>query len=96
MALTREDITHIAKLARLDVAEDEAEMFRNQLSSILEFVDKLSQAETDDVEPMNHVVPVHNAWREDKAEPCPAAMRDAVIAEFPEREGDLLKVKTVF
>ncbi|MBI4457548.1 Asp-tRNA(Asn)/Glu-tRNA(Gln) amidotransferase subunit GatC [Candidatus Uhrbacteria bacterium] len=96
MSLTPADISGIAKLARLELSEDEAETFRHQLSSILKFVDKLAEVKTDDVEPMSHVVPVHNVWRTDEAEPCSPATRDAVVKAFPDKEGELLKVKSVF
>lgn len=96
MRLTGEDIRHIAALARLDLTEDEIEQFGVQLSSILGFVDKLSEVDTEGVEPMSHSIEVHNRLRKDEVYGCDAETRDALVECFPESEEDLLKVKAVF
>ncbi|MFH1046675.1 MAG: Asp-tRNA(Asn)/Glu-tRNA(Gln) amidotransferase subunit GatC [Patescibacteria group bacterium] len=96
MSLTQEEVNKIAELARLELAEDEQTAFREQLSSILDYVGKLSEVPTDGVEPMTHSIPVTNVLRADEPEPCASATLDAVKAAFPESEDGLLKVKAVF
>ncbi len=73
MALTREEVLHVAHLARLSLAPEEVELFTRQLNDILAYVEKLQELDTGDVAPMAHVLPVFNAFRE-----------DAVIDELPQ------------
>lgn len=96
MSLTREQIDHIAALARLEISDEERDDFVKKLSSILEYVDTLATADIDGVEPMSHSIAMHNVLREDVERACPSAVRDALVEAFPEKEGDLLKVKAVF
>jgi len=96
MSLTQEEVDKIAELARLELAEEERSSFREQLSSILEYVGKLSKVDTEGVEPMSHSVPVKNILREDEPVACDDDVRSGVIEAFPESEDDMLKVKAVF
>lgn len=96
MELTPEQVDHIAGLARLELSEDEREGFRRKLSSVLAYVDTLSEVDVEGVEPMSHSVRVHNVLREDEPAGCDVSTRDALIEAFPEKEDDLLKVKAVF
>ena len=66
MALTKKEVEKVADLARLDLAEGEAEAFKGQLDAILSYVDKLRQLNTEGVEPTSHAIPVNNVFREDK------------------------------
>lgn len=65
MALTKKEVEHVADLARLDLAEGEAEAFKGQLDAILSYVEKLEQLNTEAVEPTSHAIPVNNVFRED-------------------------------
>jgi len=96
MALRDEDIEKIARLAHLRLTDAEMAMMREKLSSVLSYVDKLSEADTEGIEPMAHISGVENVMREDAVENCEAAVRDAIVAGFPEKDGDSLKVKPVF
>ena len=96
MQLTPEQVDHIATLARLSLTEDERSRFAEQLSTILEYVGQLSKVDTEGVEPMQHSIAVMNVFGADEPLPTDAATRQALLALFPEREGDLLKVKAVF
>jgi aspartyl-tRNA(Asn)/glutamyl-tRNA(Gln) amidotransferase subunit C len=96
MTLTPEEVEHIAKLARLELPTAEKDALTRQLSSILDYVGALGSVETDGVEPMAHSMPVRNVFGADEPAPCPPATREALLGEFPEREGDMLKVKAVF
>jgi aspartyl-tRNA(Asn)/glutamyl-tRNA(Gln) amidotransferase subunit C len=96
MALTPEEVEKIAGLAKLSLPEDEKESFRDQLSSILEYVGKLSDADVGDAEPMSHAVPVLNVLRPDEVSKCDPETRDGVVNSFPQKEEEMLKVKAVF
>jgi len=69
MKLTRKNVEHVALLARLRLTEQEIELFATQLTKILGYVEKLNELDTDQVEPLFHVVSLHNVFREDKVTP---------------------------
>ncbi len=96
MKLSIEEVEHIATLSRLELSTEEKSAFASQLSSVLEYVDKLAAVDTSDIEPMAHSLPVRNVFREDEATACGDTVRDALLKNFPERQNDLLKVKAVF
>jgi aspartyl-tRNA(Asn)/glutamyl-tRNA(Gln) amidotransferase subunit C len=96
MMLTPEQTEHIAKLARLELSEAEKGLFARQLSDILGYVDKLSEVDTASVEPMYHPLPLQNVFGADEVAPETVGEREGVLGNFPERAGDLLKVKAVF
>ena len=60
------EIDHVALLARLELKDEEKELFSKQVGSIIEYVDKLNELEIDDVEPTAHVLPIKNVFREDE------------------------------
>lgn len=68
--LTQEETKRIAKLAKLDVGEEETESFSGQLSSILDFVQKLETLETKEIKPLSNVTGKKNIFREDKVDVC--------------------------
>ena len=90
MAITREEVLHVAKLARLELTDDEVERLTEQLGAILEAVSKVSELDLSDVPPTSHPLEVVNAWAPD--EPRPSLSLDEVFANAPAREGDLFKV----
>jgi aspartyl-tRNA(Asn)/glutamyl-tRNA(Gln) amidotransferase subunit C len=63
--IEREQVLHVAKLARLGLAEDEVETMAGELSGILEHVDRIAELDLDDVEPTSHVVELENVLRAD-------------------------------
>jgi aspartyl-tRNA(Asn)/glutamyl-tRNA(Gln) amidotransferase subunit C len=65
MKITKEEIEHIAVLARLTLSEEEKELFGTQLSSILGYMEKLNELDTGDVEPTSHVLSLSNVMRDD-------------------------------
>ena len=84
MALTREEVLHVAQLARLSLKPEEIELFTRQLNDILAYVEKLQELDTGDVAPMTHAVPLTNAFREDAArEGLP---RDQALENAPASE----------
>ena len=66
MALTRDEVLHVATLARLSLLPDEIELFTRQLNDILAYMEKLQELDTEKIEPLAHVIPVFNVFREDK------------------------------
>lgn len=95
MKLTKEQVQHIAKLARLKLSEAEVEKFQTQLSGILDYVEQLNEVNTDKVEPTAQVTGLINVKREDKVEPLENT--DALLECSPlPIEKNQIKVKNVF
>ncbi len=90
MAITRDDVLHVAALARLDLTEDEIARLELQLNDILEAVGKVSELDLSDVPPTSHPLDVVNVFRAD--EPRPPLPLDDVFANAPERDGALFRV----
>jgi aspartyl-tRNA(Asn)/glutamyl-tRNA(Gln) amidotransferase subunit C len=90
VAISRDDVLHVAGLARLDLSEDEIERFREQLNAILEAVGKVAELDLSDVEPTAHPLDLVNAWAED--EPRPSLSVEEALANAPDREGDFFRV----
>ena len=90
MAISRDEVLHVAGLARLDLSEDEIERFREQLNAILEAVGKVAELDLSEVEPTAHPLDLVNAWAED--EPRPSLSVDEALANAPDREGDFFRV----
>jgi aspartyl-tRNA(Asn)/glutamyl-tRNA(Gln) amidotransferase subunit C len=90
MAITRDDVLHVAALARLDLTEDEIARLELQLSAILEAVGKVSELDLADVPPTSHPLAVVNVLRPD--EPRPSLPLEDVFANAPERDGDFFRV----
>lgn len=65
MVLTKKEVEHVANLARLELVEAEAETFGGQLNTILGYVEKLKQLNTDGIEPTSHIIPMRNVFRDD-------------------------------
>ena len=88
--ITRDEVLHVARLARLELTDDEVERFREQLNAILEAVGKVSELDLADVEPTAHPLDLVNTWRED--EPRPSFSVDEALSNAPDREGDFFRV----
>ena len=88
--ITREEVLHVAKLARLELTEAELERLTGELSAILEAVSKVSELDLADVPPTSHPLALVNSFGED--EPLPSLFLDEAFANAPAREGDLFKV----
>jgi len=80
--IEREQVLHVAKLARLKLSDAEVERMAGELSGILEHVDRIAELELDDVPPTSHVVELENVLRPD--EPRPSWPREAVLAQAPD------------
>lgn len=69
MAINRDDVEHVAKLASLALTDEEKELFRHQLSDVLEHVEKIGEVDISEVEPTSHVMSMVNVFREDEVRP---------------------------
>ena len=93
MSLTPEEVTHIARLARVGLSQDEMSRFQDQLSQILDYFQRLQEADTENVPPTAHTLAMHNVMRDD--EPRPSFDKEDILANAPQREGDLFRVRAV-
>jgi aspartyl-tRNA(Asn)/glutamyl-tRNA(Gln) amidotransferase subunit C len=84
MALTREEVLHVADLARLSLDPETVDRVTRQLNNILAYVEKLQEVDTSGVPPMAHATPVYNVFREDEATPC--LSREEGLANAPAQE----------
>ena len=91
--ITREDVEHVARLARLELSDAELERMREQLNAILGYIDKLRELDVTNVEPTSHAVPLVNVMREDEVVPC--LPQDQMLANAPDRVGELFRVPRI-
>ncbi len=90
MAITREDVLHVARLARLEIPEDEIERVQRELAAILDAVGKVAELDLAEVVPTSHPLDVVNVWAED--EPRPSLSVDGALANAPAREDGFFRV----
>ena len=93
MSLTPEQVRHIARLARLGIEDAEVGRFAEQLSEILDYFERLSQVDTENVPPTAHTLPIHNIFREDAT--APALTAEEALANAPQREDGFFRVRAV-
>jgi aspartyl-tRNA(Asn)/glutamyl-tRNA(Gln) amidotransferase subunit C len=93
MTISREDVLHVARLARLEIPEDEIERVQGELGAILEAVSKVAELDLSDVEPTSHPLDVVNVWADD--EPRPSLALDEALANAPDPEDGHFRVPAV-
>ncbi len=93
MKITREEVEHVARLARLELTEEEKDLFTGQMDAILAYVDKLNELDTSGVVPTSHAVPMENAFREDEVGSSIGV--DNALANAPERAEGFFRVPKV-
>lgn len=91
--ISREEVEHVAFLARLELTEEELATNTEQLNSILEYAAMLEKLNTDDIKPTAHAVPLHNVLREDQVKPSMA--REKVLANAPDAQDGFFKVPRI-
>ena len=91
--ISREEVAHLARLARLEVTDDELDAFAGQLDVILESMKTLAEVNTDGVQPTSHAVPLVNVFREDR--PQPSLSRDAALTGGPDTFEDHFRVPRI-
>ncbi len=93
MKLSREEVLHIARLARLGLAEADIDRLSEQLSNILENFEVLQQVDTTDVTPTAQSIALQSVVREDEV--APSLPSSEVLANAPRKEGDFFRVRAV-
>jgi len=91
--ISKEEVKHVAHLARLAITEEDAEKFAGQLAAITNFAEQLNELDTTNVEPTTHVLPLVNVLREDKS--VPGLDRDKMMKNVHEHEAGQVKVPTI-
>lgn len=91
--LTADDVRHIAALTRLGLSDDEVDMMREQLSSILKVFESLQQVDTDGVEPTDHTTEVRTVMREDEAHE--SLTREQILDNAPDSEAGYVRVRPI-
>lgn len=93
MSLTIEEVEHVALLARLSLTEADKKLFGEQLGLILEYANKLNELDTEDVEPLAHILPVFNVFRSDEVKPGPPT--EELLANAPLVDENQYKVPKI-
>ncbi|MFL5952515.1 MAG: Asp-tRNA(Asn)/Glu-tRNA(Gln) amidotransferase subunit GatC [Gaiellaceae bacterium] len=88
--ISRDEVLHVARLARLELTDDEVARFQGQLSAIIDAISKVSELDLSDVPPTAHPLEIANTWAED--DPRPSLPLDEVFANAPDREDGYFKV----
>jgi aspartyl-tRNA(Asn)/glutamyl-tRNA(Gln) amidotransferase subunit C len=96
MKLSSDDIEHIASLARLKFNAKEKASFASQLSSVLDYIGMLNEINTENITETCQVTGLEDVTRDDKPFDCDEISKKKMINQFPDKFGDLLKVKGVF
>jgi aspartyl-tRNA(Asn)/glutamyl-tRNA(Gln) amidotransferase subunit C len=95
MKLEKKDIQHIANLARLELSDKELELYGNQLSDVLGYIDQLQAVDTEGVEPTAQVTGLESVWQEDEVRVWDKTETKNALEQAPEIEKGQVKVKRV-
>ena len=93
MKITKNEVEHVANLARLNLSEDELETMTGQLDNILSYFEKLAELDTSNVAPTSHVFSVTNAFREDKIKA--SLPREEAVMNGPQQNGESFQVPKI-
>lgn len=91
--ITIKDVEHVAKLARLELTEEEKELYTKQLGDVLKYVEQMNEVDTSNVKPMTQVIDFCNVMREDKV--VQEISKEALMANAPEEENGFFKVPKI-
>lgn len=91
--ITIKDVEHVAKLARLELTEEEKELYTKQLGDVLKYVDQMNEVDTSNVKPMTQVIDFSNVMREDI--PNQEISKEALMSNAPEEENGFFKVPKI-
>lgn len=92
--ISDETIEYVGILAKLELNEEEKEAAKKDMGSMLDYIDKLSELDTEGIEPMSHVFPVRNVWREDVV--TNGDDREAILSNAPGCKDDMFEVPKTF
>ena len=93
MTISKKDVEHVAKLARLGLSDEEKSLFTEQLSKILGYAETINKLDTDKIEPTSHAIPMKNVLREDKVKPCKDLK--SIMANAPAEEDNMFSVPRI-
>jgi aspartyl-tRNA(Asn)/glutamyl-tRNA(Gln) amidotransferase subunit C len=93
MKLTREQVEHVAHLARLSLTDEEIERYQEQLSAVLDYAEMLNEVDTTAIPPTATVLPLRTVLRPD--EPQPSFSPDDILANAPNRDGQFFRVHAI-
>ncbi len=93
MSIDRDDVIYVARLARLDLSEDEVELFTAQLADILDNAERVASLDTDGVAPTSHPMEIAHILRADDVRPC--LDRATVLSQAPDVESGYFKVPKI-
>jgi len=93
MSISLKDVEHVANLSRLELTDEEKALFTEQMNSILKYVEKLNELNTDDIAPTSHVFELVNVMRDDVKKE--SLLIDKVLLNAPDEEDDQIKVPAV-
>jgi len=93
MSITREEVLHVARLARLALSDDEVDRLKDQMGGILDYVRQLDTLDTRDIVPTSHAVEMGTPFRDDSVRPF--GDKEALLANAPDREGDFFRVPRI-
>lgn len=91
--ITIKDVEHVAKLARLELTEEEKELYTRQLGDVLKYVDQMNEVDTSNIKPMTQVIDFVNVMREDEV--VYEQTKEQLIANAPEEENGFFKVPKI-
>jgi len=97
--LTETEVKKIAKLARIEVSDNEIEKLKGELSSILDFVKKLGEADTNNIEPIYQTTGLVNSFRSDESRgefKMDESLNERLVGQAPHKENRFVKIKSVF
>jgi len=94
--ISKEQVEHIAKLARIDLSEKEEEKFSKELSSILDFVDQLNQADTKNIKPIQQITGLESVMRKDEVNPKLQTTNYKLLEGAPDKKDNYYKVPKIF
>lgn len=95
MKLSKQEIQHIAELARLDLTDEELKKYGSQLSDVLNYIDQLKEVDVNGVEPTAQITGLENVLREDIIKDWNEKEVEEALADAPEKEGRFIKVKRI-
>ncbi|PKM51849.1 MAG: Asp-tRNA(Asn)/Glu-tRNA(Gln) amidotransferase GatCAB subunit C [Firmicutes bacterium HGW-Firmicutes-7] len=93
MKITKEQVTHVANLARLNLTEDEKELMTKDMASIITFVDQMNKLDITGVDPTAHIIPINNVFREDEVKP--SMDREQLLSNAPSQERGCFNVPKI-
>lgn len=93
--LHKDEIIHIAQLARIGLREDEIVKYQRELSLILDYFNKLEKADTDEIDPIGHITGSHTTLKEDEIIDSSIETKKIIFDNFPDKKNNQVKVKSI-